>query len=235
MNSTSEISFGARLRNAQNLLLVVQQLPNYQPIRPEDGMQPFQTLLDTIVTTNSIVITNLQEYNEAVTIRRGIFKDNPDALLNQLSPIRKYVDALYFKNSIQSKQVATIINRIRSTRAKKIKLTTSTPENTVSQSEQSYGSLTQGFADLVTTLKTFPNYAPTIEAFKISNLDNYVQQLTTINNNVINTLTTLRFARIERTNLYTDLHDRAQRIKSSVIATYGIKSAEYKMISKLLI
>jgi hypothetical protein len=235
MKSPSEESFGARLRNAQNLLLIVQQLSNYQPIRPEDGMLQFQTLIDTIFTINSTVITNLQEYNEAVTIRRGIFKDNPDALKKQLSPIRKYVDALYFKNSLQSKQIATIINRIRSKQTKKVAITTNTFEDTISQSEQSYGSLTQGFADLVTTLKTFPNYAPNIEAFKISHLDNYVLQLTAINNKVINTLTSLRFARIERTNLYTDLHNRAQRIKSSVIATYGIRSAEYKMISKLFI
>ena len=235
MKSPSEQSFGARLRNAQNLLLIVQQFQNYQPVRPEDAMPQFQTLLDSIITTNSTVTTNLQAYNEAVTTRRGIFKDNPDALIKQLSPIRKYVDALYLKNSIQSKQVATLIDKIRSTRTKKITLTSTTPENTVSQSEQSYGSLTQGFADLVTTLKTFTNYAPAIPTLKISHLDTYVSQLTVINNNVINTLTTLRFARIERTNHYDDLHDRAQRIKASVVATYGIQSAEYKMISKLSI
>ncbi|MEY4927087.1 MAG: hypothetical protein RI894_1523, partial [Bacteroidota bacterium] len=105
----------------------------------------------------------------------------------------------------------------------------------ISQCEQSFGSLTQHFTDLVTTLQTFANYTPAAAHLKIASLQNFLGQITQLNNDVIGHLTSLRFARKERNDYYTDLHDRAQRIKSITAASYGNKSTEYNMIKGLTI
>jgi len=105
----------------------------------------------------------------------------------------------------------------------------------ISQSEHSYGSMTQFFNDIISTLGQFTGYNPTNTAIKIAGLQATATQLTTLNNTVAQKIQALKIARASRQSSYTDLRDRVQRIKSYVKAQYGINSNEYKLIKGIKI
>ena len=235
MASTSEATFGARLRNAQDLVKVLAKVSNYTAARPEESVAEMTALCNNIVAMNSTVTTALQAYNTGTKTRTGLFRTDTYSLTKLLSPIRKYVAALYGKDSIEENQVMKIITRIRNSKITTVAATTTTTEYTISQSEKSYGSLTQAFTDLVDTLKTFQNYAPAIPHLQIANLDALLAMVTTTNDTVIDALTTLRISRKQRIDLYDDLHNRAQRIKNIIAASYGNSSQEYKLVKSLKI
>ena len=232
MKAVSEKSFGARLRASQDLVKVLAQI-SYIPARPSESVVAMTALCDSIVTVNATVVQSMQDYNMANKSRTQLFRTDAHSVVKILSPIRKYVDAFYGKESIQARQVASIIERLRATKATVLPSLDPDVVHTISNSEQSFGSLTQAFNDLVNTLKTFQGYAPAILHLKITALEAQLIQITSLNDAVIDYLTTLRIARTQRTNLYTDLHDKSLRIKSLISASFGNTSNEYKMIRKL--
>ena len=142
-----------------------------------------------------------------------------------LSPIRLAVVAQFGKNSREETSIMTIIGRIRNS-----KLIPYQDKNgnaqTISQSEQSYGSLTQLFKDLVSILNNFTNYNPSRNELKKAELVAFANTLEGISQATNIALLQLTTSRNARNQNYTDLHERSQRIKAYVSSEYGIKSQE---------
>lgn len=81
--------------------------------------------------------------------------------------------------------------------------------------------MTQFFNDIVNTLTQFPAYNPSTDTLKIAALQLTASQLTILNDNVAQKVLQLKSTRASRQNLYSDLKDRVQRIKSYVKSQYG--------------
>ena len=126
---------------------------------------------------------------------------------------------------------------MRATKLIKVPADPTKPEQAtaISQSERSYGSITQSFNDIINTLSQFVGYAPTNNTIKVVTLQATATQLTTLNNAVIQKIQPLKTTRATRQTQYTDLKDRVQRIKSYVKAQYGNSSTEYNMIKGISI
>lgn len=235
MASTSETSFGARLRRAQDLATYLAGFANYSPPREEETPDGFQKLLNDITTTNTNVTTALQNYNTAVTNRYNAFRQDDLSLLKLLAPIRSIILAQYGKESIEFKQTDTIIAKIRAGKLLKTPATDTTPETKISQSESSYGSLTQFFNDLLNTLQTFRDYKPSKTELQLPQLQAFQTNLDTLNNNVATHYQKNKQNREARRTLYEELTDRAGRIKAYVKGNYGTQSQEYILIKGLKI
>ncbi len=235
MASTSETTFGAKMRNAQDMLQIVATYANYTALRPEESIVEMNQLIANIDGINTDVNNNLQAYNMATTARSAMFRSDAHSVIKLLSPIRKYNEALNGINNIKTQQIITICNNIRNTKPVTVAATATTEEHKISQSEQSYGSLTKSFKDLIDTLTTISNYNPSAAHLKIAALQAMQTNLTTLNNTVAQSLAMLKLARKNRIDNYADLSERAKRIKANIAANYGNTSLEYKMIKSFKI
>lgn len=235
MASKSETSFGARLRQAQDLATYIAGFANYSPPRPEETLDDFQKLLNTLVEANSNVNTALQNYNTAVTNRYKAFRQDDLSLFKLLAPIRGVILAQYGKESIEANQANTIISKIRASKLIKTPATDTTPEIKISQSEQSYGSSTQFFNDLINTLQTFRDYKPSKTELQLPQLQAFQTNLDNLNNAVATNYQKNKQTRETRRTLYEELADRAARIKAYVKGNYGTQSPEYTLIKGLKI
>lgn len=230
MASQSESSFGAKLRKAQDILAFISNFQNYAPPRTEESTTGFAQLLTDIVATNTAETTQQQAYNTNVTTRFNAFRKDEGSAFKRLAPIRAAVEAQFGKKSIEFNQVDAIVKQIRASKLIKFPATTNSTEHALSQSEQSYGSTTQYFTDLVDTLGTLNNYNPSNTNIQIAELTNFKTFLNNINNKVANDFQGLKVARKSRRDLYAELADRVARIKAYVKATYGTQSQEYNLI-----
>ena len=240
MASVSEKSFGARLRNAQNLYGYITTFSNFNPQNPDDSPAAINALINDIVNVNNDIATHLQNYQQAVDIRHNAFKDpnNSLSLDKRLATIRGFVQAQYGKNSQETQKIATIIKELRDGRLiktekkidKKGKLRIH-----ISTSQQSYGSRAQSFSDLIRVLDTLPLYAPTLPDYTPTALQQFCNQLTTYGDNVINSYYHITQTRDRRATLYDELSARVSRIKSYIKAQYGNQSVENRLTSGLTI
>lgn len=235
MPSKSETSFGARLLKAQNLATFITSFNNYTPPREEESVVNFNNLLNSVVTLNKDETTNQQNYNTAVAARYNAFREDPDSVFKILAPLRGIIQAQYGKDSLEVKKVATIIAKLRAGKLIKKPATEDTPEVSVSQSEQSYGSSTQFFSDLVQTLGTFAGYNPSNTALQLGTLQTFLTKLNTLNQSVASSYQTLKNLRNDRRKSYIDLSDRVNRIKAYVKGNYGTQSQEYQLIKGIIV
>lgn len=237
MTTTTESSFGAKLRRAQDILTYISSFPGYNPPRAQESVAGFTTFLNSIVTTNATESANRQNYKAAVDQRQNAFLKTPNSIDKMLVPIRGAVEAQYGKKSTEATAIAAIIKTMRTTKLVRPPADPNNPtqETTTSQSERSYGSMTQHFNDIINTLTQFTGYNPTNNAIKIAGLQTTATQLTTLNNNVAAKIQTLKNTRANRLALYDDLKDRVQRIKAYVKAQYGNNSNEYNIIKGISI
>ncbi len=237
MSSTSESSFGARLLRAKNLASYITNFTGYNPPRPEESIVGFTALLTAIESVNAKETNQQQDYTVAVHNRQNAFRKKTGSIDKLLSPIKGAVDAQFGKSSTESQAVTSIIKSMRATAL--IKSPTDPGDTntakTFSQSERSYGSITQYFKDITNTLSQMPAYIPSNAALQVANLQLLAAQLDSYNSEVAKNIQPLRESRAKRVLQYTDLQDRVQRIKSYVKAEYGNNSIEYNQIKGLKI
>lgn len=235
MASNRENSFGARLLRAQELATYISQFQNYAPPRPEEGVSSFADLANQTVVSNTEEAQTRQLYNTAVVARGNAFRKKEGSVIKLLPLIRAQVMAQYGKDSVEFNQIEAIIVNIRDTRIIVKAATETTAEKTMSQSEQSFGSLTQYFSNLVSNLAQLPGYNPSNPMLQIGYLQNFVAQLGQLNVEAAMRFQQLRESRSRRNANYEALHDRVQRIKNYVKANYGLNSSEYTLIKGLKI
>lgn len=235
MPSQSESSYGARLRKGQDILQFITNFPGYAPPRPEESITGFDTFLVQISDNNTTETQAQQDYSQNVTLRQKAFLKEDGSVDKLLSPIKGAVEAQYGKSSREAELISAIIKNMRNTKLIKppIDPTATTAPTAISQSERSYGSLTQYFKDIINTLTQFNSYNPSNPQLTITGLKATATQLDTLNNTVAQKYQALKVARDKRRDIYTELKDRIQRIKSYVKAQYGNNSTEYRTIKSI--
>jgi len=229
--ANQESSYGARLHKSQDLLTYVNGFGQYDPPREEETIDELTSLVDVIVDSNMEVAQKLEHYREAVNARQLAFKESEYSLKKITGLVRFAVEAQFGKTSVQAKDLASVIRKISGTKLTKAPLDPNgNQQRKVSTSQQSYGSLTQHFNDLVATVGEFQDYTSSNPELTLEGLQAKAQELTNLNNAVTTGIQELSTARSERSNHYADLKERVQRIKSYVKAQFGIDSKEYKLI-----
>ena len=237
MASISENTFGAKLRNAQDLLNIIKGFKDYTPPRDQESVTGLTTLINSIISSNTRLSSVLQQYKSATASRQVAYRGSSTSIDKILAPIKGAVDAQYGKKSTESLSISSAIKSMRATKLLKAPQdpTKETQDKGISQSERSYGSLIQSFSNLISMLGQFRGYNPSNNNLKISGLESTVLQVNTLNNLVIQKFQELKTSQTTRNSLYFDLNERVQRVKSYVKAQYGMTSNEYKMIKGLKI
>jgi len=110
-------------------------------------------------------------------------------------------------------------------------------EKNISASQMSYDNRLDNFSKLVNLLSTEAGYAPNETSLKVATLNTLLTDMKAKNTAVINAITTLSNARIDRNKvLYKDLtglFDIAMSSKAYIKSVFGAISPEYKQVSKL--
>ena len=232
MASTSEVTIGAKVTNAEKILTHIQGFAGYAPADASLSVAALTTLIASTKEKNTETASAIQGYSAAVDKRQSLFQKDPNSLIKVLSPIGATVRSSFDKSSKEASDVSTMIVKIRGVKVKK----GSKEPNTdfVSQSERSYGSMTQNFSDMITTLENYgAKYTPANTDIKLVTLKDKLTKLTTANNAVTTTYGQLKEKRDDRADLYKNLTTITQRIKDAVKSQYGLKSTEYNLVKGL--
>jgi hypothetical protein len=138
----------------------------------------------------------------------------------------------------------TIVNKIQGRRAKAVVVPDAKaiaegaePVKTASTSQQSYDKLVDHFAQLIAILTAEPKYLPNENELKVATLNTQITDMKAKNTSVVNALTAVSNARINRDKLLygelTGMVDVAMDVKQYVKSVFGAKSPQYKQISGL--
>ena len=239
MASKSEVTFGKKIANAQQILTHVSTFSNF--IAPDDDttMAVMTALVSGLLTTNNNVATQKAGYSAAVAERQLHFVKDEFSLTKMLSPLQATVRSKLGKDAKVVKDLAAIIRKIRGTKLKKITApkegqTEEEIQTTISTSHGSYDSRLQHFSDLVATLETLGNnFVPVRNEFKLTQLKLKIDLLRTLNNNVTLSYGAFQNTIVTRSNDYKVLAKRIQQVKDAVKSQYGLTSVEYKLIKSL--
>ena len=155
MASNSEVTFGARLNNASTLHTHLLAFKDYAPSNENQTAAALLAAITPIKAQNSKTAGDKQAYSSAVEKRQKLFKKDPDSLLKLLSPLGAAVRSIFTKTSKEAADIAAMIVRIRGVKIKKDKAEPTA--ESVSQSEKSFGSMTQTFADIIATCFQYCN------------------------------------------------------------------------------
>lgn len=232
MASNSEVSYGARLNNATTIHTHLLAFKAYAPLNQTQSAEALLANINAARDLNSNVAANRQGFSGAVETRQKLFTKDPDSLKNILPPLGAAVRSIFGKNSKVASDIAALIVKIRGEKIKKDK---AEPDaESVSQSQRSFGSVTQHFADIVSTLqKIGGEYKPANVSVKLDNLSAKLQLINQANTNVPAAWGAYKESADDRAQLYKDLSAQVQGIKDAVKSQYGLYSTEYNLVKTL--
>ena len=234
MASNSEITFGARLSNASTLSTHLKSFTDYAPPKADQSGANLDAVVETIKTQNSNTAGNKQAWSSAVDKRQKLFTKDADSLVKIMSPLGAVVRSIFSKTSKEATDIAAMIVKIRGEKFKKGKAEPNA--EFVSQSEKSFGSMTQNFSDIIATLQKFGGtYKPANKSITIDNLVAKSALLTLANTDVAAAYGTLKQSTDDRVVLYKSLTDLTQGIKDAVKSQYLVSSTEYALVKGLKI
>ena len=234
MATSSELTLGAKVANAEKILTNLKAFVAYAPADAALSIAGLEELIKKIKNANTATAGNVQAYSEAVDKRQILFQKGDDSLVKILPLIGATVRASFGKTSKEAINIANMITKIRGAKAKKI--SKDATEATVSQSEKSYGSMTQNFSDMIATLENYTiKYNPINAEITIFALLAKLAYLGDANVAVTATYGKQKENRDDRAVLYANLNVITQRIKDNVKSQYGMTSTEYKLIKGLKI
>jgi hypothetical protein len=114
---------------------------------------------------------------------------------------------------------------------------TTSPDKTISSSQQSYDQQIEHFDKLIELLAADSNYKPNEKELALPALQAKLTELKTANTAVVASYTSYSNSRISRSgalyNLLTGLVNTALDVKKYVKSVYGATSPQYKQVSKL--
>lgn len=239
MASKSEVTFGKKIANAQQVLTHVSTFSNFIAPDADTALPVMTTLVNDLFITNGSVATNKAGYSAATAERQLHFTKDEFSLSKSLSPIMSTVRSKLGRKGKQVSDLAGITRKIRGVKLKKAEApkegeSEEQSQTAISTSHGSYASRLQHFGDLVATLQTLgDNYVPVRNEYKLPQLKLKIDYLRTLNDNVTLAFGTLKTAIATRASQYQQLSIRIQQIKDAVKSQYGIKSVEYKLIKGL--
>lgn len=241
MASNSEVTFGAKIANASKISANLKTFVGYQEPTKDTSIVNYDALITAITTENTGVATKKADYSAAVEVRQKVFFKDNDCVLKVLSPVTSAVRSKLGKTAKPVTDITALVVKIRGIKKAKGKdpkpeEAGKVPKDTVSQSERSYGSMTQNFSDIVSTLATLgTEYAPVNAAHKLPALTAKVASIKTANDSATTTFAALKTGFDNRAKQYADLNERTQRIKEAVKSQYGVASTEYTLIRGLTV
>ena len=232
MASTSEVTLGARVGNAEKLLTNLQSFTDYTAADPTLSIANLTRIIKDVRTKNTETASSAQGYSTSVDVRQSLFQKAENSLIKVLSLVGAAVRSSFGKTSKEYADISAMITKIRGIKVKRsVKDPTA---DFVSQSERSYGSMTQNFSDLITTLENYGGkYAPANNEIQIATLKAKLSKLNDANVSVTSTYGAQKEKRDDRGELYKNLTAVTQRIKDGVKAQYGLSSTEYNLIKGL--
>lgn len=235
MASKFEKSFGARLRKFEDAVQYVQNWPGYAPDRPEISIDSLKELVTTIKQANEQETGTQAQYTAAVAARSELFNKGGSSVEKLLAPLKAAVTFKYGRQSSQAESVAAIIRSYRSSELIKLPPDPANPDKqkTISQSQRSYGSRTQFFSDIITTLDSYADFTSTNPELKITALQQKLQQLTSANDNVAVQLQKIAGTRQDRVKQYQQMATTAALLKDYASSQYGNRSPRYKSLTAL--
>lgn len=232
MRSTSQASFVARLARAEQLYQFVTSFTEYQPNDETLTATALSELIAQLHTSQTQHTTAKHNYLLAASERRKLFEKEPQSINKLLSPITSYIRAKLKKTSQQYHDVNTLTQKIRGGR--NTTNTTDPNENTISNSERSFGSQLQNFNDIITLLQSFgSSYQPTNTNIQIPQLQDTYQEALLRTSIVTQRIAEFKPKIIQRQNNFDLLTEKATSIKEMVKSQYGLSSTEYSLVKGL--
>jgi len=228
----SEAGFGARLENARKLLTHLQTFGGYIPAAKDLTSDNLEKVIQLAQKYDQEATNSIDEYSKSVDARENLFRNAPTSFLKRLTPLNAAVRSGFGR---QSQQVETISGMIRKIRGIKLKKLYNSPDAaTVSQSENSYGSMVKSLSDLIIILDKYGNtYNPGNPSLKVSDLKLLQANMKNANEKVTSTLGIQMNIRSLRRNKFEIHHQVCQRIKDGIRSQYTPNSPEYDLIKSL--
>ena len=241
MATNTDASLAKNVTNFETLISVVTSLgATYNPSKDILKLPALQTLL-TAATDSSITLKNAIAANSTAIDDRELAFKPTGPLFTKVS------NALKASNStVQADETAkTIFRKLQGKRAsakfteeqKAALLAEGKEINQISTSQMGYDDRVENFESLISFLQTVPEYNPNEKELKISTLQALLADLRAKNISVMQTDIALETARGTRKSLqntpFTGLVDVANDVKSYIKSVFGVKSTEYKLVSKL--
>jgi len=222
---------------------------NYNPSKVSIKVASMNTLLATARTS----ITNEEDkhnaYKIAIDAREILFA--PTVLSKLVTKImnalkssdvteQKIADALTYTRKLQGRRAKPKIKNSNLPIGEPVpgaEILIEHEEKNISASQMSYDNRLDNFSKLVNLLSTEAGYAPNETSLKVITLNTLLTDMKAKNTAVINAITTLSNARVDRNKvLYKDLtglFDVAMSSKAYIKSVFGATSPEYKQVSKL--
>ncbi|MBK7094457.1 MAG: hypothetical protein IPH57_05125 [Saprospiraceae bacterium] len=229
------MTFAEKLRRSQDLYKLLEGFEAYTPPREEESLTGFKLFIDLLSQSNQNVISHQQDYRNWVNKRKETFLHGDKSIRQMIHSLRSVIISQYGANSKEKAQIDTIVNAIRYTKVSLTSQENQTPDQVKSYTlgNQSYGTYTKSFHDIVTFISGLDKYQPGNDEFKLENLNTILTNLNLLNDTVVQKYSDMQNSKRERKNLYVELKDRVKRIKSYVRSKYGTNSPEYGKIRSL--
>jgi hypothetical protein len=232
MASTSQASFVARLSRAEQLFQHINSFANYTPSTNELSVTSLQNLIAQINQLQTLHTTTHFTFAEAAKERELVFTKSPNAILKNITLIKAYIKSRKGASSQQFIDIDNLVTKMRG--GKTIKITKNATEQIISNSERSYGSQLQNFANIKELLNQFgTDYEPANNNITLGSINNQFDVAKALNNQVTNSFAQYKPTIAQRQNLFKTLLEIASRIKENVKSQYGTNSPEYKLIKGL--
>ena len=241
MATNSDASLAKNVTNFETLISVVTSLgATYNPSKDSLKLLALQTLL-TAANESTIAFKDAESAKSTAVDNRQLAFDPTGTFFTRVN------NALKASNSTaQADETAkTIFRKLQGRRAsaklteeqKAALLAEGKEVNQISTSQMGYDDRVENFESLISFLQTVPEYNPNEEELKIATLQALLADLRAKNISVMQTDIALETARGTRKSLqntpFTGLVDVANDVKSYIKSVFGVKSTEYKLVSKL--
>ena len=241
MASISDTSHAKNVTNLESLISAVITIGStYNPSKDSIKLPTLQTLL-TNANESLIALKSAESANStAIDVRELAFKPT-GSLFTKVSNALKASSS-----SVQADETAkTILRKLQGKRAsaklteeqKAALLAEGKEVNQNSTSQLGYDDKVENLESLISFLQTVPEYNPNEEELKITTLQTLLADLRAKNLTATQAHIAVETARGARKTLQntpnTGLVDVANDVKSYIKSVYGVKSTEYKLVSKL--
>ena len=244
MASTSETGHPKNVANFENLIsFVVGFGATYNPSKVTLKVPALQTQLASCKANIASVTSTSVAFNNAVNARMTAFdglKKLSTRLLNALDATNASTQLVKDFKTVNAKVQGSKLTKADAGKTAKL-IDPNAPvvetTKTISSSQQSYSSLIEHIATIITILSTEPTYVPNENELKVITLNTLLTSLKNTNTAVINAYTTVSNARLSRDqslyNTTNGLCETAKEVKMYVKSLYGATSPQYKLISGL--
>jgi ABC-type Zn uptake system ZnuABC Zn-binding protein ZnuA len=231
----TNFSYGARLGRANNLNVIINEFKDYDPPRKEESKEGFQAFVNSLIQINQSETNLVKEYRMLVIERKEVFFTGSDSVMKKFIAIKRAVASQYGKKSAEVILLSSIKERMQKSRSLKVtpEVTGNEQRKPVSQIEKSYGAITKNFHDYVTTISGFTDYKPGNNDLKLDSLNAYLEKLNKVNDEIAQKMSQLTSIKIVRQAMYSELKERAGRIKLYVSSKYGADSDEFNQIRSI--